>query len=204
MHAHAQPAPPDEMMGRMDDDALWQALRAADEQAFRMLFQRHSRAVYNLAFRHASSWATAEEATQACFSGIWRRAAAGTLPEVAHGVVRAWLCAVGRNEARNLARSDGRRLRLVGRVAQQPREDRHDNVEDWVAHEESMRRINHVLDRLPDAQRQVVELVAWSGCPMAEVGEALGVPVGTVKSRLARARATLATTEVAHLLGEEN
>ena len=82
MHAHAQPAPPDEMMGRMDDDALWQALRAADEQAFRMLFQRHSRAVYNLAFRHASSWATAEEATQACFSGIWRRAAAGTLPNL--------------------------------------------------------------------------------------------------------------------------
>lgn len=204
MHAHAQPAPPDEMMGRMDDDALWQALRAADEQAFRMLFQRHSRAVYNVAFRHASSWAAAEEATQACFSGIWRRAAAGTLPEVAHGVVRAWLCAVGRNEARNLVRSDGRRLRLVGRVAQQPREDRHDNVEDWVAHEESMRRINQVLARIPDGQRIVVELVAWGGLTMDEVAAALDLPTGTVKSRLSRARKALATSEVAHLLGKEN
>lgn len=69
----------------------------------------------------------------------------------------------GRNEARNLARSDGRRLRLVGRVAHQTREDRHDNVEDWVAHEESMRRINQVLARIPDGQRIVVELVAWGG-----------------------------------------
>lgn len=192
------------MMVLMDDDTLWEDLRTGDEAAFRRLFERHSRAVYNVAFRHAASWATAEEATQLCFAGVWRRASAGTLSRVHPGAVRAWLCAVGRNEARNLVRSAGRRLRLVERIEAQPAATAADNVGQWLAHEESMHRINHVLDRLPDAQRQVVELVAWSGCTMAEVGEALGVPVGTVKSRLARARATLATTEVAHLLGEEN
>ncbi len=67
-----------------------------------------------------------------------------------------------------------------------------------------MRRINGILSRLPDGQRQVVELVAWGGCSMTEVADALGVAVGTVKSRLARARTTLATSEVAHLLGKEN
>lgn len=46
-------------------------------------------------------------------------------------------------------------------------------------------------------------MVAWAGLVMAETAAALKVPVGTVKSRLARARKTLATSEVAHLLGQE-
>lgn len=192
------------MMDTMDDDALWAALRSADEAAFRELFERHHKAVYNVAFRHAASWTIAEDATQACFSTVWRQATRNRLPVVRSGAVRAWLCACGRNEARNLVRSDRRRFRLVGRVGQEPPPGQRDNVDEWLVHEESMRRINSVLSRLPDGQRRVVELVAWGGCSMTEVADALGVAVGTVKSRLARARNTLATSEVAHLLGKEN
>lgn len=193
-----------DMRDAMDDDALWVALRGADETAFRELFGRHNKAVYNVAFRHAASWTIAEDATQACFGTVWRQATGNRLPAVRPGAVRAWLCACGRNEARNLVRSDRRRFRLVGRVSEDPPPVHHDNVDEWLVHEESMRRINGVLSRLPDGQRRVVELVAWGGCSMAEVADALGIAVGTVKSRLARARTTLATSEVAHLLGKEN
>ena len=193
-----------DMRDTHDDDALWGALRGADEAAFRELFGRHNKAVYNVAFRHAASWTIAEDATQACFGAIWRQATDNRLPAVRPGAVRAWLCACGRNEARNLVRSDRRRFRLVGRVTEEPVLWQHDNIDEWLAHEESMRRINGVLSCLPDGQRRVVELVAWGGCSMAEVADALGIAVGTVKSRLARARTTLATSEVAHLLGKEN
>lgn len=193
-----------DMMGPMDDDAAWAALRSGDPDGLRGVFRLHSKAVYNVAFRYCASWSVAEDATQLCFAGVWRMAVEGRLPRLSRGAVRAWLCAVGRNEARNLTRAEGRRLRLARLATSQPAVGSRDNVDEWVEQEQSMQAINRVLERLPDAQRQVVELVAWGGCSMAEVAEALRVPVGTVKSRLARARTTLATSEVAALLGKEN
>jgi RNA polymerase sigma factor (sigma-70 family) len=62
--------------------------------------------------------------------------------------------------------------------------------------------IRRALAVLPQSQRDVVELVAWSELPLADVAAALHVSVGTVKSRLSRARARLATSEIAALLGE--
>ena len=52
--------------------------------------------------------------------------------------------------------------------------------------------IRRLLDRLPAKQREAVELVVWSECSIAEAARALGVPEGTVKSRLSRARTRLA------------
>lgn len=51
-----------------------------------------------------------------------------------------------------------------------------------------------------EEQRAVIEMVVWSGLDLAECAYALGIPLGTVKSRLSRARKKLATTEVAALL----
>ncbi|MDO5676972.1 MAG: RNA polymerase sigma factor [Propionibacteriaceae bacterium] len=191
-----------ETMNPTVPDETWGALWRGDRAAFSAVFQAHHKAVYNFAFRHTASWATAEEATQACFTTVWRRAREGSLPAITHGSALAWLCGVARNECRNLTRGQTRHLRLVGRAEREP-EHTHSNVDDWVAHEASMRRINQVLAQLPDQQREVIEMVAWAGLGMTETAAALKVPVGTVKSRLARARKTLATSEVAHLLGQE-
>lgn len=53
---------------------LWDRPRSADEDAFRELFMRHSTAIYNFCFRRTASWSVAEDATQATFATLWRRA----------------------------------------------------------------------------------------------------------------------------------
>lgn len=138
------------MMSTMTED-VWRDLTRGDAAAFRAVFEEHHKAVYNFAFRHTASWAVAEDATQACFTTVWRRAREGSLPDLPHGSARAWLCGVARNECRNLSRGQQRQLRVVGRIDQQPRQKR-SNVDDWLAHEDAMRRINEVLGRIPDAQ----------------------------------------------------
>ena len=75
-----------------------------------------------------------------------------------------------------------------------------DNTAAWVEAESTMAVIRQALATLPANQRDVVELVAWSGLSLADVAAALKISVGTVKSRLSRARARLARSEIGGLL----
>ncbi len=79
-----------------------------------------------------------------------------------------------------------------------------DNTAAWVEAESTMAIIRRALAVLPANQRDVVELVAWSGLSLADVAGALKISVGTVKSRLSRARARLARSEIAGLLEDHN
>ncbi len=72
-------------------------------------------------------------------------------------------------------------------------------IDRWIAAESTMAEIRASLAGLSADQRDAIELVWWSGLSTAEAAEALGVPVGTVKSRLARARAVLSQSQLADL-----
>lgn len=184
------------------DSALWSRLRAGDEFAFREIFDRHNKAVYNFAFRHCASWSMAEDVVQSTFTTLWRRALEGTVDILRRDSARPVLLAMARNEASNVLRAAKRHFKLVDKVeAVTP--IGMDNTDHWLAQEGAMAQINSVLRRIPDSQRAVIELVAWAGLEMSEVAEVLNVPVGTVKSRLSRARRQLATSDVAQLLGGE-
>jgi RNA polymerase sigma-70 factor (ECF subfamily) len=183
------------------DADLWRRLRGGDEDAFRALFLRHSTAVYNFCFRRTASWSAAEDATQATFASLWRRARSGAIDELRLTSVRPMLCAMARDECSNANRSRDRQLHLVDRVSGAAAAST-DNTADWVEAESTMAAIRRSLAVLPAEQRDVVELVAWAELPLADVAAALRLPVGTVKSRLSRARARLATSEIAALLGE--
>jgi RNA polymerase sigma-70 factor, ECF subfamily len=187
----------------LPDADLWRRLRSADSDAFRALFQRHSTAVYNFCFRRTASWSSAEDATQATFATLWRRARSGAVEELRLESARPVLCAMARDECSNVNRTRERHLHLVERV-QGAGARSADNTADWVESEATMATIRRALAVLPANQRDVVELVAWAELPLAEVAAALALPVGTVKSRLSRARARLATSEIAALFGEQS
>ena len=183
------------------DVELWHRLRSADEDAFRELFLRHSTAVYNFCFRRTASWSVAEDATQATFATLWRRAAGGDIDALKLESARPALLTMARNECSNANRSRNRSLQLVERVRTQAQPPA-DNTAAWVDAESTMALIREALDALPANQRDVVELVAWSEMSLADAAVALKISVGTVKSRLSRARARLARSQIASLLGD--
>jgi RNA polymerase sigma-70 factor (ECF subfamily) len=184
------------------DPDLWGRLSTGDEAAFRLLFARHRDAVYNYAFRRTASWSTAEDVAQATFLALWRRALRGGVEPLQLDSARPVLLAMARNECHNAGRKRMRSLRLVDAVGKE-RTVNSDNVNDWLEAETIMGKIRRALSALPADQRDVVELVAWSELSLAEAAAVLGVPLGTVKSRLSRARERLRDLGHHHLGGEE-
>lgn len=177
------------------DRELWERLRSADECAFADLFHRHSDAVYNFAFRRTSSWSLAEDVVQSTFATLWRRAGDGKIERLTLDSARPLLLTIAGHECSNAVRSTRRltalreRLRLVDGSTTSP--DHSAQAAATVDSERAMREVRRALAKIPAGQRDVVELVGWSGCSMAEAADALGIPEGTVKSRLARARRRL-------------
>jgi RNA polymerase sigma-70 factor (ECF subfamily) len=177
------------------DAALWNAVRAADEAAFGQLYDRHAASVYNFAFRRTASWLVAEDVVADAFAVVWRRARRGSLPRLERPSALPYLLAVAINESANGARTDRRWHAAVRRgVSTQVlhlHEDHADEVASRVDDEARMRDVRKALRKLPRKQQEVVELIGWAGLSVADAAVALGAPIGTVKSRLSRARAAL-------------
>lgn len=176
--------------GAASDSELWGRAVDGDTESFGVLFERHARGVYNHCFRRTASWADAEELTAAAFLEAWRRR--GEVQPAGESALP-WLLGVANNLLRNHRRSLGRRRLALARLpgaAVQP--DPADDIAGRLADEAQMRRVLALVERLPRRDQEVLALCAWSELTYQQAAEALGVPVGTVRSRLARARARLA------------
>lgn len=163
-----------------DDAALWERLRAGDETALGDLFDRFEPRLFRHACRLLTAREDAKDAVAIAFFELWRRRASVRLVD---GSPLPWLLTTVTNTARNLERS-GRRYRAL--LARTPRTA---DVPAPEAHDESG--VLAALKRLPAGERSVVVLAVLEGYPDRDVAETLGIPVGTVKSRLSRAKARL-------------
>jgi RNA polymerase sigma-70 factor (ECF subfamily) len=179
--------------GDRSDQELWRDAQTGDAEALGCLFDRHARAVYNHAFRRTASWSAAEEVVQLTFLTAWRYAGRPDAPALRYESALPWLLTVAGNECRNLGRA-GRRFRaLLDRLPRERHEpDPAPEVAQRVDDERQMSAVRRAVRRLPRHERETLELVTWSGLSVAEAADALGVPVGTVKARLFRARSRLA------------
>lgn len=172
---------------KLSDGDLWS--RAADQrdgEAFGELFERHADAVYAHCFRRTGSWSAAEDLTSTVFLQAWRRRRDVRL---AGESVLPWLLAVANHATRNADRALRRRDRLAARIGRPPEvPDLADDAARRADEERAMTVILAELRSLPAREREVIALCDWSGLSYAEAAAALGVPVGTVRSRLSRAR----------------
>jgi RNA polymerase sigma factor (sigma-70 family) len=181
-----RPVTPDEL----SDIELWDLAVDGDHEGFGVLFDRHARSVYNHCFRRTASWADAEELTSAVFVAAWRRRRdVRPIGESA----RPWLLGVANNLLRNHRRSLRRYRAALARLPSPgPQPDPADDVAGRLADERQMSRVLALVKRLPRRDQEVLALCAWSELTYQEAATVLDIPVGTVRSRLARARARLA------------
>lgn len=169
-----------------DDSVLWSRARAGDTEAFGALFERHSRTIYNYCFRRVGSWAVAEDLVSIVFLEAWRRVD----KPLASGKELPWLFGIATNVVRNRRRSERRYAAALSRVSRPSSEPSFaDDSDQRIDDEELMGRALAVLARLPRREQEVFALCAWSGLSYEDAATALRIPVGTVRSRLSRARA---------------
>ncbi|MER5732866.1 RNA polymerase sigma factor [Streptomyces sp. NPDC002138] len=169
-----------------------------DHQLFAELYEAHAGAVYAHAVRMTADRAGAEDIVSLTFLEAWR------LRDSLDGVVsqRAWLFGIATNVMRNSRRAARRHRDAMARL---PPPDRVPDVADAV-----VSRISDTartaaalaaLGGLRRADREVLLLCVWSGLSQHEVAQACGVPEGTVRSRLSRARSRLRVLTADHLAG---
>jgi RNA polymerase sigma factor (sigma-70 family) len=173
------------------DRDLWASAVSGDADAFGVLFERHSRAVYNFAFRFTANWAAAEDMASQVFLTAWRRRA-DVIFTTESGSVLPWLLGVATNLLRNQHRGMRRADAAVARLdASEAQPDFSDEVLGRMADEAQMAEVQAVIERLREREQDVLALCAWAGLDYEEAALALDVPVGTLRSRLSRARSHL-------------
>jgi RNA polymerase sigma-70 factor (ECF subfamily) len=169
------------------DQELWsQAANELAGEAFGELFERHADRVYAHCFTRTGSWSMAEDLVSAVFLQAWRR----------RGDVRfsgdsalPWLLGVANNATRNAQRTLRRYRLLLAKLPPAGEEaDIAPDAEDRVDQERLAQRVLRAMGRLRQSEREVIALCDWAGLSYAEAAVAMGVPEGTVRSRLSRAR----------------
>ncbi len=171
------------------DSVLVEELRHGSSAALASLFDCYADRIYNYCFRRTADWDTAEDATSTVFLEAWRTR---DRVQVHHDSALPWLYGIATNVCRNLTRKQRRHLVAVSRLPRQ--RDAPDHAEDVASRLDDERRMARLLNdirALPQRDQDVLALVVWAGLSYEEAAAALDVPVGTVRSRLARARQRL-------------
>ncbi|MBO3749218.1 RNA polymerase sigma factor [Streptosporangiaceae bacterium NEAU-GS5] len=171
------------------EQSLRARLRAGDPGAYEEIFDEHARAVYRHVMRVSGDWAEAEDVVSLTYLEAWRLRERlrpdgdSPLP---------WLLGIATNVLRNTRRAARRHEQALTRLP--PRDVTPDFADDLVgrmADTQALAATRAALERLRPAEREVLALCVWAGLDHAAAAEALRVPVGTVRSRLSRARRRL-------------
>ena len=161
---------------------------SVEADAFRTLFNLHARAVHAYCARRTADLVLAEDLTSIVFLEAWRHRHRVGLVEQENPLP--WLLGVANNVVRNDLRARIRYRAAVRRLAPTSVVDAGDDrVVDRADAERGLGEALSAIAALSAGERDVVALVLWSGLSYEEAAVALDVPVGTVRSRLSRARA---------------
>jgi RNA polymerase sigma factor (sigma-70 family) len=162
----------------LSDEALVALVARGEEDALAALYDRLGQTAYGLALRVTRDPALAEDVVQEAFLSLWRTAGR-FVPERSRAGT--WLLTLVHRRAVDLVRREERRRAEPIEAAP--------DVVDATAHEApwlqlERERVRAALARLPDTQREAIELAYYGGFTQAELADRLGQPLGTIKSRM--------------------
>ena len=183
-----------------DDLAAVAAMRSGDEAGLLRLHSRHGRALLAYATALVGDPGRAEEVVQDVLVAAWRAAARFE----ARGTVRAWLFGIARHRAISTFQAGLGRAEVGDDVLGGVAAGEELEPERIVVARAEMDEVVAAISRLPPHHREVLVLSCVEQMTGPEIGELLGVPVGTVKSRLSLARKSLVRLlEAGEAIGDE-
>jgi RNA polymerase sigma-70 factor (ECF subfamily) len=169
-------------LAHLSDEALVALVARGDETALAELYDRIGRVAYGLALRVLRDERLAEDAVQEGFLAVWRTAAAF---RAERAKASTWILTLVHRRAVDLVRREERRRADPldeATAAETASEAAGPEEAAWLRFERE--RIQAALASLPDAQREAIELAYYGGFSQTELAERLGVPLGTIKSRM--------------------
>jgi RNA polymerase sigma-70 factor (ECF subfamily) len=165
------------------DEELLAGLAAGRLEALDALYERYKSMAYGIARRITADDVLAEDVVQDAFLGAWRSADRYVSGK---GSVKTWLLSIVHHRAIDAVR----RRRATSEL---PSDEEGRTVPQALTLPDVWGEVSGRIDRdqvatavavLPDAQREALELAYWAGLSQTEIAERLGVPLGTVKSRV--------------------
>jgi RNA polymerase sigma-70 factor (ECF subfamily) len=166
-------------LAHLSDEALVALAARSEQSALAELYDRFGRPAYGLALRILRDEALAEDAVQEAFLALWRTSPR-FVPE--RGKASTWILTLVHRRAVDLVRREERRR--ADALEQAPEPESPDVVEEEAWLRLQRERVQDALRKLPDQQREAIELAYYGGFTQSELAERLGQPLGTIKSRM--------------------
>ncbi|NJN59039.1 MAG: sigma-70 family RNA polymerase sigma factor [Leptolyngbyaceae cyanobacterium SL_5_9] len=179
MHPDSPKPEPLSLSAQTDAD-LFVALKAGRVEALGALYDRYSNLVYGLALRVLSNSEEAEDVTQEIFLALWHK----NTYNPTRGSLSSFLVTMTRSRSIDRLRSRNTKLKFLQRWRRiGTTEGSVANPLEQVSMNERSQFLREALARLPDLERQVLEIAYYEGLSQSEIAKRLNIPLGTVKTR---------------------
>ena len=168
-------------LAHLSDEALVALVARGDDTAVAELYDRVGRIAYGLAYRVLRDARLAEDAVQEAFLVVWRTAASFSADRAKAST---WILTLVHRRAVDLVRREERRRTESYDETGGYEHGSDPSAEDaaWLHFDRA--RVQEALKHLPDTQREAIELAYYGGFSQSELAERLGLPLGTIKSRM--------------------
>jgi RNA polymerase sigma-70 factor (ECF subfamily) len=176
-----RPAPQAWARGGADLDGLLTLVGRRDQAAFEAVYDRVAAPVFGLIRRVLRDFAQSEEVAQETLLEVWRTAERF---DPARGPALTWVMTIAHRRAVDRVRSEAAAAQREARAASAAAPVHADEVAEAVESSLEAERVSRCLDGLTDLQRESITLAYYSGYSYPQVAAALGVALGTVKTRI--------------------
>ncbi len=174
--------------GRADGDReLMRQFMSGGDQGFSIFYRQFAPGLLSIAYRIVQDQKEAEDALQDAFVQMWKNT---STYDSTRSSLFTWAVMITRNKAIDRIRSRQRRHRTIENFTEEmaaaATAESGEQADTAVTQREERGRIRAALSRLPEAQREVIDLAFFGGMTQAEVAAKLNTPLGTVKARIRR------------------
>ena len=168
------------------DQELMRRVVEMDDAAFTALYRRFAPGVFSMVYDILRDTKESEDVLQESFLQMWKKA---STYDPSRSSLFTWAVMISRNRALDRLRSRQRRSRTVEAAAAENAAapiEHTDQADELLGHAEERTRIRNALSRLPEAQRNAIDLAFFRGLTQAEISAKMGEPLGTIKARIRR------------------